>query len=176
MSDVQKILTTTEKVNKIIRNVLLSSRTPSPWINVFHVVFVAPMLAYIGYLAVNKPITFGNGIIYLAVGMALYHFYKIVDLFMNEFFAEFAGVVTTPSATTSATTSSSASTTSAIATEVPISATISTSTSTTTTSIATEVPISSSTTSTIATTSTTSAIATEIPISQTSSTTISEDY
>jgi hypothetical protein len=53
-------------------------------INVFHVLVIAPMLAYIGYLAVNnKPISFGNGLIYLAVGMALFHSYKIVEQFMN---------------------------------------------------------------------------------------------
>jgi len=53
-------------------------------INVFHVIFVAPMLAYIGYLAVNnKPISFGNGLIYLAIGMGLFHLSKIVDSFMS---------------------------------------------------------------------------------------------
>jgi hypothetical protein len=53
-------------------------------INVFHVLVVAPMLAYIGYLAVNnKPISFGNGLIYLAIGMGLFHLSRIVDSFMN---------------------------------------------------------------------------------------------
>ena len=53
-------------------------------INVFHVIFVAPVLAYIGYLAVsNKPISFGRGLIYLAIGMGLFHLYKIIDSFMN---------------------------------------------------------------------------------------------
>jgi hypothetical protein len=79
--DSQKIILTIEKINKIIGNVLLTRM-----VNVFHVFFVAPMLAYIGYLAVNnKPISFGNSLIYLAVGMALFHFYKIVDLFMIEY-------------------------------------------------------------------------------------------
>jgi hypothetical protein len=130
MSDVQKILTTTEKVNKILGNIPLK--------NVFHVVFVAPMLAYIGYLAVNnKPITFGNSLIYLAVGMALYHLYIIVNQFMNEFNAEFGVVTTTPSSTsaTSSSTTATSSTSATIATEVPISslttATISQTSSTT---------------------------------------------
>jgi hypothetical protein len=128
-SDVQKILTTTEKVNKILGNIPLK--------NVFHVVFVAPMLAYIGYLAVNnKPITFGNSLIYLAVGMALYHLSIIVNQFMNEFNAEFGVVVTTPSSTTATSSSTTA-------------------TSSTSATIATEVPISSLTTATISQTSST---------------------
>ena len=117
MSDAQKILTTTEKVNKILGNVPLK--------NVLHVVFVAPMLAYIGYLAVNnKPITFGKSLIYLAVGMAVFHLYIIVNQFMNEFNAEF-GVVpsttATPSTTSLASSTSTSSTTATITTEVPIS-------------------------------------------------------
>jgi hypothetical protein len=141
MSDAQKILTTTEKVNKILGNVPLK--------NVFHVVFVAPMLAYIGYLAVNnKPITFGKSLIYLAVGMAVFHLYIIVNQFMNEFNAEF-GVA--PSTTATPSTTSSASSASST----------STSTSSTTATITTEVPISFLTTETN---------------SQTSSTTILEDY
>ena len=48
MANVQKIEGTIEKINKIIVNVLIERK-----INVFHVVLVAPMIAYIGYLAIN---------------------------------------------------------------------------------------------------------------------------
>ena len=43
-------------------------------INIFHFVFVAPILIYIGYLAVTKqPITFGETIITVAVLMGVFH-------------------------------------------------------------------------------------------------------
>jgi hypothetical protein len=75
-------------------------------INVFHVLVVAPMLAYIGYLAVNnKPISFGNGLIYLAIGMGLFHLSKIVVSFMN--YSTTAVLSTEAKVTTSITTEAS---------------------------------------------------------------------
>ena len=72
MSDIKLLL---EKIIEVLKMRI---------INVFHVLVVAPMLAYIGYLAINnKPISFGNGLIYLAIGMGLFHLSKIVDSFMN---------------------------------------------------------------------------------------------
>lgn len=81
MANVQKIEGTIEKINKIIVNVLIERK-----INVFHVVLVAPMIAYIGYLAINnKPITFGKSLLILAMLMALFHLHKILELFMIEY-------------------------------------------------------------------------------------------
>ena len=124
MDDICEIMETNEIVMSIdkIRNVLseqLINVLMERRINVLHVVIIAPMIGYIGYLAImNKPIKFGMFLIILAILMAIYHGYKILDYFAMEFkIIETPSTTTTkpstttPSASTSTTTSSTSTST-----------------------------------------------------------------
>ena len=98
-------------------------------INVFHVLVVAPMLAYIGYLAVNnKPISFGNGLIYLAIGIGAFHLSKIVDSFMNYTPEPVPSTESPVTATLAPSTESPVTTTLAPSTESPVTTTLAPST------------------------------------------------
>jgi hypothetical protein len=112
-------------------------------INVFHVLVVAPMLAYIGYLAVNnKPISFGNGLIYLAIGIGAFHLSKIVDSFMNYTPEPVPSTESPVTATLAPSTESPVTTTLAPSTEAQVTvAPVTTTLAPSTESLVTEVPV-----------------------------------
>lgn len=109
--ETNKIVMSIDKIRNVLSeqliNVLMERR-----INVLHVVIIAPMIGYIGYLAImNKPIKFGMFLIILAILMAIYHAYKILDYFAMEFKIIETPSTTTPSTPSSTTTPSATSTT-----------------------------------------------------------------
>jgi hypothetical protein len=107
--DICKNLETNMMIMSIekIKNVLMER-----YINVLHVVIIAPMIGYIGYLAFkNKPIKFGVYLIVLAIFMAIYHVSKILDFAKN--------IEITPSSTPTTSTTIPSSTIPSSTTSVP---------------------------------------------------------
>jgi hypothetical protein len=105
--ETNEIVMSIDKIRNVLSeqliNVLMERR-----INVLHVVIIAPMIGYIGYLAImNKPIKFGMFLIILAILMAIYHAYKILDYFAMEFKIETPTTTTKPSTSTPSTTTPS---------------------------------------------------------------------